>query len=73
MRRVGEVVRIAGGLAIARSPDEAHPDIGASVVDESLDPVGRVVDVMGPVARPYVVVTPDGPPAPLLNEPLYVR
>lgn len=74
MRRVGTVVRTAGGVAVARSPDESHPDIGRAVVDDTLETVGRVVDVMGPVSRPYLVVSPaDGSPAELLNERLYVR
>jgi RNA-binding protein len=73
MRRVGTVVRAAQGLAVARSPDAGHPDIGATVVDEGLDPVGRVVDVMGPTDRPYVVVKPDAAPATLLDRKLYVR
>ena len=74
MRRVGTVVRTAGGVAVARSPDESHPDIGETVVDDTLAAVGRVVDVMGPVSRPYLVVTPtDRPPADLLNQRLYVR
>lgn len=75
MRRVGTVVRTAQGLAIVRSPDAGHPDIGASVVDEGLDPAGRVVDVMGPTDRPYVVVKPAGgaAPASLLDAKLYVR
>jgi len=74
MRRVGTVVRTAGGVAVARSPDDSRPDIGDMVVDDALDAVGRVVDVFGPVDRPYFVVTPDaGSPAALLNERLYVR
>lgn len=60
MRRVGTVVRTAGGLAIARGErGEEPPRIGSSVVDESLSTVGRVVDVFGPVDRPYLAVTPD--------------
>lgn len=74
MRRVGTVVRTAGGVAVARSDDERHPDVGETVVDESLAAVGRVVDVMGPVESPYLVVSPtDGAPAELLNRRLYVR
>ena len=59
MKRLGEVVRTAQGLAVVRSPDESTPDIGTSVVDESLADVGRVVDVFGPVERPFVAVSPD--------------
>jgi len=74
MKRVGEVVRVAQGLAIARASDDDPPRIGASVVDENLDEVGRVVDVFGPVGRPYVAVTADdGRPARLLGEKLYAR
>jgi RNA-binding protein len=60
MRRLGDVVRTAQGLAVVRSPDESTPDIGTPVVDESLTDVGRVVDVFGPVDRPYVAVSPEG-------------
>jgi len=75
MRRVGEVVRTAQGLAILRSPDDSHPDIGTDVVSSDLDGVGRVVDVFGPVERPYVAVSPaDGvAPPTLLGEKLYAR
>lgn len=75
VKRAGTVVRVAQGLAIARCPDESYPDVGAAVVDESLSPVGRVVDVFGPVERPYVAVTPnDGvAPADLLGEKLYAK
>lgn len=74
MKRVGEVVRVAQGLAIVRSPDDGRPDVGDEVVDESLTVVGRVVDVFGPVERPYVAVTPDGDvPATLLGEKVYAR
>ena len=59
MKRVGEVVRTAQGLAVVRCPDENPPDIGAPLVDEDLAEVGRVVDVFGPVSRPYLAVTPD--------------
>lgn len=75
MERLGEVVRTAQGLLILRTPDDATPDIGTTAVDESLDEVGRVVDVFGPVSRPYVAVSPDGddPLATMLGEKLYAR
>jgi RNA-binding protein len=74
MRRIGEVDRIAAGTVIARSSDGEYPPIGTEVVDERLDAVGRVVDVMGPIERPYLVITPAGdPPVGLLNEPVYAR
>lgn len=73
MKRVGEVVRVAQGLAVARSDGDDHPDIGTEAVDESLTAVGRVVDVFGPVSRPYVAVTTDDDPARLLGQTLYAR
>jgi RNA-binding protein len=75
MERLGEVVRTAQGLLILRTPNNATPDIGTTAVDESLDEVGRVVDVFGPVSRPYVAVSPDGdgPLATMLGEKLYAR
>lgn len=59
MKRAGTVVNVAQGLAILRSGGPDHPDIGASVVDDSLDDVGRVVDIFGPVDDPYIAVTPE--------------
>jgi RNA-binding protein len=75
MRRIGRVARIAAGTVVVRSPDDTHPAIGTDVIDERLNRIGRVVDVMGPTERPYLVVTPESgePPAALLNEPVYVR
>ena len=69
MRRVGSVVRTAQGLAVLRaddagdgstdSSDRFRDEIGTSVLDDDLESVGRVVDVFGPVDRPYLAVTPD--------------
>lgn len=75
MKRLGEVVRVAQGVAVVRSAADDPPDIGLSVVDENLDRVGRVVDVFGPVERPYLAVTPaDGvTPATLLGQKVYAR
>jgi len=58
--RVGTVVRTAQGLAILRSPEDASAEhaIGTMVLDDSLDTVGRVVDVFGPVDQPYLAVSP---------------
>lgn len=75
MRRIGEVVRTAQGLAIVRCPDADHPDVGTELVDEDLVDVGQVVDVFGPVSRPYIAVSPaEGVQvATLLGSPLYAR
>ena len=57
MRRAGEVRGLAQGVAVLRCEDDEYPDIGTEVIDESLEMVGRVVDVFGPVERPYLAVT----------------
>ena len=75
MERLGTVVRTANRLAIARLPDDDNPRIGTMAVDEQLASVGRVVDVFGPVERPYVAIKPDDDsdlPS-LLGSKLYAR
>jgi len=75
MERAGSVTRTAGNVAVVRSDDADHPGIGATLVDQQLDAVGRVVDVFGPVERPYLAVTPDAGVhlAGLVGDTLYVR
>ncbi|WP_152040290.1 H/ACA ribonucleoprotein complex subunit GAR1 [Salinigranum salinum] len=74
MKRVGTVSRIAQGVAIVRLDDDP-PEIGTPVVDDSLSRVGRVVDVFGPVDRPYVAVSPSSGVtlASLVGSKLYAR
>jgi len=79
MRRAGEVVGTAQGVAVCRTPrveeDTDPPAIGTTVVDESLEELGRVVDVFGPVDRPYLAVSPDEgvDPATLIGRRVYSR
>lgn len=76
IRPVGDVEYTTGGLLIIRCPGAGEPpSIGANLVDDRLDPVGRVVDVFGPVSRPYLAVTPVGDevPASLVGARVYVR
>lgn len=75
MRRAGEVVRTAQGVAVLRCPDESFPDVGTNLVDDSLADVGRIVDVFGPVERPYLAVSPTETVrlAPLVGTVLYAR
>jgi RNA-binding protein len=75
MQRAGDVVKTAQGVAVVRAESDEHPDIGTTVVDQNLDAVGRVVDVFGPVARPYLAVSPNSEvhlPR-LVGQTLYVR
>ncbi len=75
MKRLGEAVRTAQGVLVVRSPDDTTPDIGTDVVDESLQSIGEVVDVFGPVERPYFAVSPveDVRLAMLVGSPVYTR
>ncbi|MFC4449604.1 H/ACA ribonucleoprotein complex subunit GAR1 [Halorussus aquaticus] len=75
MEALGEVVRTAQGLAVVRCPDDEPPNVGTQAIDEQLNEVGRVVDVFGPVSRPYAAVSPDDGVAlaPLLGKKLYAR
>ncbi|AHF99455.1 H/ACA RNA-protein complex protein Gar1 [Halostagnicola larsenii XH-48] len=85
MQRVGQVVRISQGLVILKSDaessgatgdrDDVDDAIGTMVLDDSLSNVGRVVDVFGPVDRPYyAVTTDDGVHQPsLVGTTLYAR
>ena len=75
MQRLGTVSRLAQNLLVVRCDDADHPDIGATAVNESLSRVGRVVDVFGPVDKPYVAVAPaDGVrTASLVGERLYAK
>jgi RNA-binding protein len=74
MKRVGTVSRVAQGVAIVRLDDDP-PEIGTAVVDDSLTRVGRIVDVFGPVDRPYVAVSPSESVslASLVGSKLYAR
>lgn len=75
IQRIGEVVNTAQGLAVVRGPDASYPDPGTTVIDERLDTVGQVVDVFGPVERPFVAVSPASNTqlAPLLGTIVYAR
>jgi RNA-binding protein len=76
MRRIGTVSRTAQGLALVRWDGDAEPPaIGTELVDESLSSVGRVVDVFGPVSRPFLAVSPtsDDALATLVGTKLYAR
>ena len=71
MKRAGEVVGVAQGMAIVHAPDESHPAIGTRLLEQDLSNAGQVVDVFGPVERPYLSVDTTNGPAALLGERLY--
>ncbi|QSG05781.1 H/ACA ribonucleoprotein complex subunit GAR1 [Halapricum desulfuricans] len=75
MQRAGTVEDVAQNVAVVRCPDDDHPEIGTPLLDENLETVGRVVDVFGPVDRPFLAVSPgdDARLASLLGDVLYYR
>lgn len=51
---VGRVVNLSGKGCLVKAPRMVP--IGTSLVDVRDRPVGRVVDVLGPVSSPYLLV-----------------
>jgi RNA-binding protein len=75
MERLGTVRRITGNLLVLRAASTDPAPIGAMAIDETLETVGRVVDVFGPTDAPYLAVSPADAitPASLIQQPLYWR
>jgi RNA-binding protein len=68
------------GLILHLSPSrniivkvENIPRIGETVVDENLKPIGKILDILGPVSSPYAAVRPTvRDPEKLANKMVYV-
>jgi RNA-binding protein len=72
LQRLGKVISITPSSSLIIKT-ENPPKIGTEVVDESLNVVGRVFDIIGPMSSPYAVIKPSvKDPAVLLNKPLYL-
>ena len=71
MQRLGLILHVTPSRnLIARI--ENKPEIGETVVDENLKPVGRVFDIIGPVTSPYASITPTiQDPKRLINKTVY--
>jgi RNA-binding protein len=54
LRLLGKVLHVGSRGLIARG--SSAPKVGQLVVDSSEKPVGRVLDVFGPVSSPYFVI-----------------
>jgi RNA-binding protein len=72
LQRLGRVSNVTPSRnVIVRT--EKPPKIGAEVVDENLNVIGKVFDIIGPVSSPYAVIKPTvREPAKLVNKPLYL-
>ncbi len=61
MRRLGKVLHLSkSGNLIVRLESSNPPQVGTEVFDPKLEKIGTVNNVMGPVAAPYLSVTPAG-------------
>ncbi len=72
MQRLGRVVNVTPSQNVVVKTEKT-PKIGFNVVDETLQPVGKVFDIIGPVTSPYAVVKLTvREPTRLANKQLYV-
>ncbi len=72
MQRLGRVINVTPSQNVIIKTQNA-PKIGASVVDEALQTIGKVFDIIGPVTSPYAVVRPTvREPGRLVNKQLYL-
>jgi rRNA processing protein Gar1 len=68
---VGKVVNLTGKGCLIRAPRLVP--VGTTLVDVRHQPVGRVVDVLGPVAAPYLLVAaPKGARSSWLDREVYL-
>ena len=73
MKRIGEAKTITGSIAVVQGEDQTRPEIGTKVIDEKLEKVGHIVDIIGPVSRPYIVIKIRKGVKDILKKRLYSR
>ena len=72
MQRLGQVLHTTPSRNII-TKIENLPRIGETAVDEHLKPVGKILDIFGPVSSPYASIKPTThEPEKLVNKTLYV-
>jgi RNA-binding protein len=72
LQRLGRVSNVTPSRNIVVKAEKS-PKLGAEVVDENLNVVGKVFDIIGPVSAPYAVIKPTvREPAALINKPVYL-
>ncbi len=72
MQKLGKVHSVSPSQNVLVKTDKA-PKMGAEVVDENLQVIGKVFDIIGPVSAPYAIVKPTvRDPAKLAGKQLYL-
>ncbi len=70
MKRLGTALHISrSGNIIVKSSLRDPPPLGSRVFDRNMKRLGVVVDVIGPVEAPYIVVRPESSEIKLVFEP----
>ncbi|NPA05082.1 MAG: RNA-binding protein [Crenarchaeota archaeon] len=60
VRRLGVLLHKArNGYLVARLETDKPPPLGVKVYDSSLQEIGVLLDVIGPVEQPYAVIKPN--------------
>lgn len=74
MRKLGIPHQIISNKKVITKINDTYiPKIGAIVVNEKLKPLGKILDIFGPVSSPYATIEPFINPKNLLNKALYLR
>jgi RNA-binding protein len=73
LKRLGKVLHISRRGAVILRTDKTPP-IGAQVVDKSVDVIGTITDIFGPVKEPYISIrAKEGVnTAKLVGQPVYL-
>ncbi len=70
MRKLGTALHVSrSGNIIVKVEQREPPPLGSRVFDRDMRRLGVVVDIIGPVTSPYVVVKPESSEVRLLFEP----
>lgn len=61
LRRLGEALHLtkSQNLIVKLESSKNLPKIGTEVLNKKLIPVGKIYDLLGPVANPYSAIKPD--------------
>lgn len=57
MQRLGRVLHVSQSRNIIITIENL-PKIGDTVVNENLKPIGKILDIFGPVSSPYASIKP---------------